>query len=73
MQDGNEPGPDDVEIKRHESSESIKKPVDPEAQLDEVARTPGEKADGAHAGKQGSNGGADEASPDDPDEAQSPT
>ncbi|MFC3695774.1 hypothetical protein ACFOWB_26435 [Chenggangzhangella methanolivorans] len=73
MQDGNKPNPDDVEIERQESSESIKTPVDPEAQLDEVARTPNEKAAGDHAGKQGSHGGAHEASPDDPDEAQSPT
>lgn len=73
MQDGNKPNPDDVEIERHESSESIKKPVDPEAQLDEVARTPGDKADGDHEGKRGSRGGSDEASPEDPDEAQSPT
>ncbi|PZQ17256.1 MAG: hypothetical protein DI565_07790 [Ancylobacter novellus] len=40
MQDGTKPGPDDVEIERHESSESLKKPVDPEAQLDEVGLPP---------------------------------
>lgn len=73
MQDGNKPNPDDIEIERNESSERIKKPVDPEGQLDEVARAPGEKAVSDHAGKQGSKGGSDEASPEDPDEAQSPT
>ena len=73
MQDGNKPNPHDIEIERNESSESIKNPVDPEGQLDEVARTAGEKAVSDHASKQGSKGGADEASPEDPDEAQSPT
>lgn len=63
MQDGKELGPDDVQIEGEETRENLARPVDPESQLDEVARSAGDKV------KSDENSGSDEddeAAPDDP-------
>lgn len=62
MQNGKEPGPDDVKIEGEETRDDLAHPVDPKGKLDEIARSAG---DGVKED--------DEAAPEDPEEAQSPT
>lgn len=65
MQNGREPSSNHVKIEGDETGDHVSNPVNPEDQLDEVARSAGDKVkDGGSYG---------EAAPEDPEEAQSPT